>query len=105
MKRWKLAFISCVIVLFVTNGLWAYAWLDQGVTIMYRDAVNSEQAQAIQDLGGLIVNGASSYSKKDLLHLLRQAKPEAFIVDNGDTVSYEGIRFRFSDDRLVEIEK
>ena len=103
MRGWQLAFTISVVVLLATNAFWAFTVIDQGVTLMYSDMTQRTQARAIQDLGALIVKGADSYTKKDILFLLRQARPDAFIVDNGDAVSYEGITFRFASDKLVEV--
>ena len=103
MKGWKLAFIVSVLVLLVTNAMWANALIDQGITLKYAHAMNYEKGRAIRDLGALVVQGAASYTKKDVLFLLREAKPEAFIVDEGETLNCEGIQFRFSEGRLVEV--
>ncbi|ASD69106.1 hypothetical protein [Pseudoalteromonas piscicida] len=53
------------------------------------------QDQLITDMGKLIVQGIEGKSKKDVLFLLRQAKPEATLVDEGDVVIFENIAFKF----------
>jgi len=63
------------------------------------------QDQLINDMGGLIVQGIESKNKKDVLFLLRQAKPDAFIVDEGDIVIFENITFEFKQDKLVKVGK
>lgn len=63
------------------------------------------QDQLITDMGNLIVQGIESKSKKDVLFLLRQAKPDAFIVDEGDVVIFENIAFKFEQDKLVKVGK
>lgn len=103
MSKWKIAFLVSLAAFLATNGLWAYLFVDQSITLMYTDASSREQARAIQDLGALIVKGGESYTKEDVVFLLRQAKPDAFIVDNGEVVIFEGIAFRFSGDTLVEV--
>ena len=63
------------------------------------------QDQLIDDMGKLIVQGTPSKSKKDVLFLLRQAKPDAFIVDEDNVVIFENIAFKFKDDKLVSVGK
>ena len=66
---------------------------------------NYSKEDAIVDLGKLIVSASSEYSKKDIIHLLRQANKEAFIVEEGDLVIYENITFTFQDNKLVNIKQ
>ena len=61
------------------------------------------QRQAVSELGNLIVTGIESTSKKDVVFLLRQANPDAFIVDDEEHVIYQNISFYFNNDRLVSI--
>ncbi len=63
------------------------------------------QDQLINDMGSLIVQGIESKNKKDVLFLLRQAKPDAFIVDEGDILIFENIAFEFEQDKLVKVGK
>jgi hypothetical protein len=55
-------------------------------------------------LGAFLVRLSSSYSKKDLLHLLRQARPDSLIVDEPDLIVVDGMFFRLSRDRLIEVQ-
>ena len=61
------------------------------------------QKQAVSELGNLIVTGIESTSKKDVVFILRQANPDAFIVDDEEHVIYQNISFYFKNDRLVSI--
>ena len=104
MKSWKTAFFLCVLLLIASNIFWLYVVLDQSISYTYLGVSYDEQKQANEELGRLIVGGARSYSKKDLVHLLRLSKPDAFIVEEEDLVVYEGIYFRFSEDKLISVE-
>lgn len=103
MNRWKTAFWLAAAVLVVSNLFWLYIALDAGISQTYLEASYDEQQKASADLGSLVVKGATKYSRKDVLHMLRRAKPSAFIVEEGDKIIFEGIVFRFESDRLVEV--
>ena len=82
-----------------------YSLLDSGVTQTYQQVTIDEQDRTIQSLGEFIVKGTKDYSKKDILYLLRQAKPKAFIVEEPNKIIYEGAEFLFEQDILVKITK
>ncbi|MCB0324990.1 MAG: immunity protein 58 [Bdellovibrionales bacterium] len=104
MNRWKFAFFVCLFLLMGTNVWWFYVTLDQAVSYTYLGQSYDEKKQVIQELGRLLVNGSKGYSKKDIVHLLRQSRPDALIVEENGLVIYENIEFRFADDKLVAIE-
>ena len=84
---------------------WFLVVIDQAVTDKYQSMDLHHQDQLINDMGSLIVQGIESKNKKDVLFLLRQAKPDAFIVDEGDIVIFENIAFEFEQDKLVKVGK
>jgi hypothetical protein len=100
---WKVAFILSLVLLVCSNIFWLYVTIDGGISYTYLQSSYLDKDKATKDLGSLIVKGSKAYSKKDLLHLLRQAKPEAFIVDEPNKLIFEGIEFYFKDDHLVEV--
>ncbi len=104
-NKWKILFILCFACLVVSNIFWVYSSIDSGVTLTYKHVVIDEQNNTIKTLGSLIVLGSQDYSKKDILHLLRQAEPDAFIVEEFDEIIFQGIKFRFEQDRLISIAK
>lgn len=55
-------------------------------------------------LGDLVVAGADEYSRSDVLHLLREARMDAFIVEEDGAIYFEGIRLVFDGERLTKIE-
>ena len=103
MNRWKIAFFAVLGVLVLSNAFWAYQFVDSAVSYTYLESSYDEQRRAAAELGQLIVKGAKNYTKADVRHLLRQAKPDAFIVDEADSLNFEAITFRFEADRLVEV--
>ncbi len=103
MKGWKIASLISFLLLIVSNLLWAYLVFDQAISYTYLKTSYDDQTEIIRWLGGIVVKGAESYSKKDIVHLLRQSKPDAFIVEEDDLIVFEGIHFLFSDGKLVEV--
>ena len=104
MNRWKVAFFVAILVLVLSNIFWVFSVLDQSISYTYLQDSYNEKSRSVSNLGNLIVQGSDQYSKEDLLHLLRQSKPDAFIVDEGDTIIFEQIKFEFSDGKLVEVQ-
>ncbi|MEC9261306.1 MAG: hypothetical protein VYD53_08215 [Pseudomonadota bacterium] len=102
-KSWKDGFWFCFFVLLVSNAYWCLVVIDQAATNKYSAMELHSQKQAINELGNLIVTGIESTSKKDVVFLLRQANPDAFIVDDKEQVVYQNISFYFKNDRLVSI--
>ena len=102
-KSWKAGFWCCFIGLLVSNVYWCLVVIDQAATNKYTEMDLHSQRQAVSELGNLIVTGIESTSKKDVVFLLRQANPDAFIMDDNQQVIYQNISFYFKNDRLVSI--
>ena len=102
-KSWKAGFWCCFIVLLVSNAYWWLVVIDQAAKNKYTEMELHSQKQAVSELGNLIVTGIESTSKKDVVFILRQANPDAFIVDDEEHVIYQNISFYFKNDRLVSI--
>ncbi len=96
-------FFGLLAVFVLTTGFLTYALIDSAVSYTYLTSSFDQERQANVALGQLVVAGSKSYTKKDILHLLRQAKPTAFIVEEGNKVWFEGVLFRFESDRLVRV--
>lgn len=102
-KSWKAGFWVCFFILLVSNAYWCLVVIDQAATNKYTEIELHSQKQAVNVLGNLIVAGIESTSKKDVVFLLRQANPDAFIVDDKEQVIYQNISFYFKNNRLVSI--
>jgi hypothetical protein len=103
-NKWKIAFLITVPILLVSNIFFIYMVIDTGISYSYLQDSFKHHSQSESALGKLIVEGSKNYSQKDILHLLRQAKPEEFIVEEDNKIFYSGNTFIFENDRLVKIQ-
>ncbi|MEJ2610804.1 MAG: hypothetical protein P8179_12155 [Candidatus Thiodiazotropha sp.] len=102
MNIWKLSFWVCFALLILSNVVLIYTIIDQAVTISYMGQGYEDQTKAKKLLGNLVVKGGRKYSQNDFLHLLRQAYPEALIVEDGDVITIEENMFTFSNGVLID---
>ena len=102
-KSWKAGFWCCFIAMLVSNVYWCLVVLDHTLANKYTEMELHSQKQAVSEWGKLIVTGIESTSKKDVVFLLRQDNPGAFIMDDEEQVIYQNISFYFKNDRLVSI--
>ena len=103
MRNWKTAFFICLSLLIISNVYLVYQLLDSGITITYTSDTMEKQNEVIEILGEIIVSEGNDFSKKDVLFLLRQKYPNGLLVEDSNTVSYEGVAFRFEQDTLVDV--
>jgi len=103
MKKWKIYFFVMLAVFIASNIFWAYQVLDQGITVTYHQVTIDDQKESIEILGRLIKQNLSNLNQKDILYLLRKSSPDAFIVEEGDSIILDGLKFEFDDGKLVKI--
>ncbi len=103
MKIWKVSFFITLLALLVTNAFWLYTVIDSGVTYTYQQVTLNEKAKAVEILGALIVKGGNKYTKKDILHILRQVNKNAFIVEEDNLIDAEGVKFIFKNGTLSKV--
>ncbi|WP_286266995.1 Imm58 family immunity protein [Thalassotalea atypica] len=103
-NKWRLSFFISLLLLITSNLFWFYAVIDQAVSYSYLSDSNDDANDSIKALGGLIVKGAQQYSQKDILHLLRQANPDDFIVVEGNKIIANSSTFTFKNDKLISVE-
>lgn len=103
MNKWKVSFFTSATLLVVTNAFWLLVTIDAGVTDSYQQASLEDQQRSIELLGDLVERSGSQYSRKDVLHILRQTRKNAFIVEGPNVIDIDGVRFHFVDDRLSEV--
>lgn len=101
MNKWKWAFFICLAVLLLSGLFFVYSAIDQSVSYTYLEVSYDDQVAANKVLGNLIVQGGKEYSQKDFLHLLRQAYPQEFIVEEGNMIIMGHNQFKFENDRLI----
>ena len=100
---YKKAFFIALALLLISNVYWVYVFIDSAISYSYlKDSYNWE-SRTNSILGEIITNEGSEYSQQDVLHLLRQAYPEGFIVEEGNTIYMDGVKFEFSDNRLSNV--
>lgn len=103
MNKWKISFFVSVVLLVATNLWWLYAAIDTGVTYTYQQVSFDEKSKAVEMLGALVVRGGQQYTKKDVLHVLRQLNKDAFIVEEENLLDVEGVKFIFHNGKLSEV--
>lgn len=103
MNKWKVSFFVAVAVLIATNIFWLYSAIDAGVTYTYQQVSLDEKSKAVGMLGALVVEGGQQYTKKDILHILRQVNKDAFIVEEENLIDVDGVKFFFAKGKLSEV--
>ena len=103
MNKWKISFFVALVLLIATNCFWAYSALDVGITYTYQQVSLDEKSKAVEMLGSLVVKGGQQYTKKDVLHVLRQLNKSAFIVEEENQINVEGVKFIFVNGKLSEV--
>jgi len=105
MKKWKISFFVMLAIFIASNLFWAYQVLDQGITVTYHQVTIDDQRKSIEILGNLIKQNSTNLNQKDILYLLRKSSPDAFIVEEGNSIILDGLKFEFSDGKLVKIQQ
>ncbi len=103
MNKWKLSFLVSLALLISSNIFWMYAVLDSGITQTYQQVSLDDLDDAHRFLGDLVVRRGSEYKQKDILHLVRQAYPDAFIVEEGNRIKVNKVTFTFENEKLIEV--
>ena len=103
MKKWKVSFFVTLTLLIFSNLFWLYSAIDTGVTYTYQQVSLDDLRDAHSFLGKLVVKGGKEYSQKDILHLIRQSYPDAFIVEEGNKIVVNNVTFTFEDGKLSNV--
>ena len=103
MHRWKIAFFIVLLVALASNAYWFIRVVDSAISYSYLNDSYVAETGRFEAISKLVVAGSTEFSQADILHLLRQSNPEAFIVEDENTVVFEGIEFVFVNDRLTEV--
>lgn len=99
----KALFIATLLLLITSNVFWALLVVNAGVTQTYQQAGLDDLGEAHQFLGDLVVKAASEYSKADIVNLVRQSYPDAFIVEEEDKVMVNNVTFTFKNGTLNKV--
>ncbi|OOE91919.1 hypothetical protein BZG76_08705 [Salinivibrio sp. AR647] len=76
---------------------------DAGITYTYQQVSLDDLNDAHSFLGDLVVKGGKDYSQKDILHLVRQSYPNAFIVEDGNKIIVNNVTFIFEGGKLSKV--
>jgi len=102
-NRWKWAFWGSITILLPIVAILLYAVVDNIVTIDYMTQGYSETKQDFRRLADIYPK--NTYTKKDIVYILRQHSPDAFIVETECNVQIDGLRFEFTkDNKFTNIE-
>ena len=101
-RKWKIAFFTTLIISLPTVAFLGYGFVDQAVTISYMSQGYKETVSDLKRLGKIFP--IDTYAKKDILVLLRQNNPDAFIVETKCRIQLNGLRFEFDEhNKLINI--
>ncbi|HEY8271443.1 MAG TPA: hypothetical protein VIG33_11190 [Pseudobdellovibrionaceae bacterium] len=59
--------------------------------------------QKQSECSALVVKGGQQYTKKDILHILRQVNKDAFIVEEENLIDVDSVKFFFANGKLSEV--
>ncbi|MDF3127211.1 hypothetical protein [Rheinheimera sp. 1928-s] len=103
MNKWKVSFFVTSVLLVGSNLFWLYSAIDAGITYTYQQVSLDDLSDAHRFLGELVVKGGKEYSQKDILHLVRQSYPDAFIVEEGNKIMVNNVTFTFEGGKLSKV--
>lgn len=91
-----------LLVLVISNILWAYAYLNLAVTLKYRTIMVRERSLALADAVLVMPKMAHGKTQDDLVPILRSVlRDEGFEKDGALWIGMLG--FEFDDQRLVDV--
>ncbi len=94
MVTWKRAFFGLLALFFGVTGFLLYAAIDHGISYSYLKTSFDDSNRSLQLLAALYP--LDRYNKEDVVHIIRQQKPDAFIVERPCFVAVDGLRFDFN---------
>lgn len=101
-NKWKWAFFVSTATLLTICAFLLYVVIDQSVTITYMSQGYDDTEKDLERLAATFPK--DTYTKKDVVYVLRQENPDAFIVEGECTVQLRGLRFEFSlEGKLINI--
>ncbi len=98
-NKWKIAFFTCLTLLIILSVCSAYMVINQAVSYTY---LSDSLSRANQDQKLLIDLIPKNMSKKDLVFLLRQARPDELIVEEDNLVHINSLTFVYSENDTIE---
>lgn len=93
-SRWRLVFFIVTGISLPLIAFLGYGVIDQGITIKHMSQGYEDTKQDLEVLSSVFPR--DRYNKKDIVVVLRQEYPDAFIVETECSVQLNGIRFDFN---------
>ncbi len=98
-NKWKIAFFTCLTLLIILSVCSAYMVINQAVSYTY---LSDSLDKANRDQKLLIDLIPKDTSKKDLVFMLRQARPDELIVEKDSLVHINGLTFVFAENDTIK---
>lgn len=99
MNKWKVAFFTCLSLLIILSVCSAYMVINQAVSYTY---LSDSLEKSNRDQNLLIDLIPKNTSKKDLVFLLRQARPDEIVVEKDNYVRIYELTFVYSENDTIE---
>lgn len=90
-------------LLVLTNALWVYITLDNGVTITYQSDEIGYQKEAIKILASLVRELPRKGNAQEVYKILSSRYPDTLIKLEGDTVDLENVSLVYSNGVLTHV--
>ena len=103
MNRWKIAFWSCLTVLFLVIGLAVYAIVDQAVTLTYQKDGYTDTENDLNQM--IVIINKTDLSKQQIEKELKDHRLYEYMDFNSDTISLDRVLFIFDENKLKRITK
>ncbi|OAJ93142.1 hypothetical protein [Vibrio bivalvicida] len=103
MYTWKTAFFTCLVLMMGSTLYLGFALIDAGISYTYQQESLKTAIKSNEVLSRVVLASSKAYTQEDLLHLLREIDPNAFIVQEKDQLIIGDITFKFENNVLVEV--
>jgi hypothetical protein len=94
MNKWRSAFFVTLVLSLLGIGGLAYRVIDQATTLTYVTDGYGRTEKDLQVLADTFPR--DTYTRKDIVVVLRKIDPKAFIVETKCAVQLNGLRFEFN---------
>ena len=101
MKKWKIAFWCCLVLLISVSIYSVYVFFDQAVTLNYHKVDYKDTEDDLNDIIDIVNN--TNLTKIQIENYLRSHRLREFMNFETDTVSLNKVLFIFDKDTLISI--
>ena len=97
-NRWKIAFFVMLGVSLLSVGYLAIEVVDQGITYTYASVSYEETQRSLAMMERLLPTLEGHARRAQLIELVRDQNPKAFIMATDSTIDVDGVVFHFTTD-------